>query len=266
MVKDTGWGYCWYWPLVASNACLWSYLKGWVAHFVDDAASIPAGLAGYVSSALDLINAYYTLTQVPYDSQPILHAAFKPAQYVTRADFVVIVSRTFPQYNALTQPAARSAATTSTTLAPSAAAILTKETVAYPNPFTGSTTISYYLTQNGLVTVEIYNAIGRKVQTLVSGTETASFHQVQFKADNLSNGTYLFKVKTAESVATKRLVLQQYLLPLATIKRACSVEQALFMVGVVVLHGSYSGAVECEVSVSPVAAQCRACSFCSKGK
>ncbi|MDF7810041.1 S8 family serine peptidase [Hymenobacter sp. YC55] len=173
---------------------------------IDDAASIPAGLEGYVSVALELnlINAFYTVTQGPYDLQPTVRATFKPAQNVTRADFAVIVSRTFPQYNALTQPA--TTATVAST--PSAAAMLTKEAVAYPNPFTGATTISYYLTQEGPVSVEIYNTMGRKVQTLVSGNEAAGVHQVRFDAGNLSRGTYLYKVKTGQTISTKRVVLQ----------------------------------------------------------
>ena len=174
---------------------------------IDDAATIPAGLEGYVSVALDLnlINAYFSLTQGPYDLQPVLHATFKPAQTVTRADFAVIVTRTFDQYNALTQP---SAARPATGAASAAGVAATAETVAYPNPFSGSTTLSYYLNQEGPVSVEVYNTLGRKVQTLVVGTESAGQHQVKFDAGKLASGTYLLKVKTGESVSTQRVVLQ----------------------------------------------------------
>ena len=76
---------------------------------IDDAAQIPAGLAGYVQIALDMniINAFYTLTQGPYDLQPVLHATFKPTQVVKRADFAVIVTRTHDQWSAPTVVAAR---------------------------------------------------------------------------------------------------------------------------------------------------------------
>ena len=175
---------------------------------IDDAASIPAGLEGYVSVALDLnlINAFYSVTQGPYDLQPVLHATFKPAQAVTRADFAVIVTRTFTQYNALTQPTA--AARPGTAAAATTATQPALETGAYPNPFTGTTTISYALQQDGPVSVEVYNTLGAKVRTLVVGTQPAGIHQVKFEAGNLAHGTYLFKVKTAGSVSTKRLVLQ----------------------------------------------------------
>ena len=172
---------------------------------LDDANKIPAGLEGYVSIALELnlINAYYSVTQGPYDQLPVLHATFKPTQAVTRADFAVIVTRTFPQYNALTQPAA--ARNSGGALA---SALQTNVTEAYPNPFTTTTTISYSLAQDGPVSVEVYNILGRKVQTLVVGTETAGSHQVKFDAATMARGTYLFKVKTGETVSTQRLVLQ----------------------------------------------------------
>ena len=170
---------------------------------IDDATGIPTGLQGYVSVALNLglINAYYSVTQGPYDLQPTIHATFKPTNAVSRGEFAVIVTRTFVQYNAVTQPvAARGSASTTVSLAQS--------TQAYPNPFTGSTTITYSLAQDGPVSVEVYNTLGRKVRTLVIGAETAGNHEVKFEAENLACGTYLFKVKTTESVSTKRLVLQ----------------------------------------------------------
>ena len=170
---------------------------------VDDAAGIADNLKGYVSIALELnlINAFFSVTQGPFDLQPVLHATFKPTQSVTRGEYAVIATRTFPQYEAKTQPvAARGAASTT--------ALLAQSTQAYPNPFTGSTTIVYSLAQDGPVSVEVYNTLGRKVRTLVVGAETAGNHEVKFEAGNLARGTYLFKVKTAESVSTKRLVLQ----------------------------------------------------------
>ncbi|MDB5234655.1 MAG: peptidase [Hymenobacter sp.] len=173
---------------------------------LDDAASIPAGLEGYVSLALELnlINAYYSVTQGPYDLQPTVHATFKPTQAVTRGEFAVIVTRTFPQYNAMTQPAAAARGGAATP----AGAQPVQEVAAYPNPFSGSTTISYSLTKEGPVSVEVYNTMGAKVQTLTMGTEAAGLHQVKFDAAKLARGTYLFKVTTGETVSTKRLVVQ----------------------------------------------------------
>ena len=62
---------------------------------IEDAASIPANLRGYVQGALDagLMNARFTVTQGPFDLQPTLHAWFDPTKGVTRASYSVSVGR-----------------------------------------------------------------------------------------------------------------------------------------------------------------------------
>ena len=69
---------------------------------IDDAASIPASLRGYVQLALDqgLINARFTVTQGPFDLQPTLHAYFDPSQTVTRAAYAVAAGRYQAAYQA----------------------------------------------------------------------------------------------------------------------------------------------------------------------
>jgi len=64
---------------------------------LDDAAQIPAGLEGYVQVALDLnvLNAFFSLVQGPYDLQPTIHATFQPLKTETRADYAVDVTRFF---------------------------------------------------------------------------------------------------------------------------------------------------------------------------
>ncbi|MDQ3495887.1 MAG: S8 family serine peptidase, partial [Pseudomonadota bacterium] len=67
---------------------------------VEDAASIPASLRGYVQLALDhgLINARFTVTQGPYDLQPTLHAWFDPTVTVTRVAYAVAAGRYMSHY------------------------------------------------------------------------------------------------------------------------------------------------------------------------
>ncbi len=69
---------------------------------VEDAASIPASLRGYVQQALDqgVLNARFALTQGPYDLQPTLHAYFDPSRTVTRAAYAVAASRFDATYRA----------------------------------------------------------------------------------------------------------------------------------------------------------------------
>jgi serine protease AprX len=67
---------------------------------VDDVATIPASLRGYVQLALDqgLINARFAVKQGPYDLQPTLHAYFDPNKLVTRAAYAVAAGRYLADY------------------------------------------------------------------------------------------------------------------------------------------------------------------------
>lgn len=67
---------------------------------IEDAANIPAGFEGYVQVALDMniLNAFFTVTQGPYDLEPTVHAAFKPTNLVTRGEFAVAMTRFYSAY------------------------------------------------------------------------------------------------------------------------------------------------------------------------
>ena len=67
---------------------------------VEDVASIPPALRGYVQLALDqgVINARFAVTQGPYDLEPTLHAYFDPSKLVTRAAYAVAAGRYLADY------------------------------------------------------------------------------------------------------------------------------------------------------------------------
>lgn len=67
---------------------------------IDDAGSIPAGFEGFVQLALDLnlMNAFFSIKQGPFDLQPTLHAEFRPNTRVTRAEYAVEITRYFTTY------------------------------------------------------------------------------------------------------------------------------------------------------------------------
>ena len=167
---------------------------------IEDAKDIPAGLEGYVSVALELnlMNAFYSLTQGPYDLQPVLHATFKPKTNVTRADFAVIVTRTFNSWSEL-------AAVSSSAI--QSAEGNQSEAIAYPNPFAATTTIKYGLENEGVVTIEVMDVMGKKIKTLVSENKQAGNHQVQFDGSTLPSGTYLYRISTNGKTSTMKMVI-----------------------------------------------------------
>lgn len=77
----------------------------------------------------------------------------------------------------------------------------------YPNPFNPGTTISYEIPADGHVTMSIYNVIGQHVATLVDEVMTAGSYQVTFDAGSLSSGTYLYRLKSGNHVATRSMTL-----------------------------------------------------------
>lgn len=79
----------------------------------------------------------------------------------------------------------------------------------YPNPFNPTTNISYNLPQavNNL-TLNVYNILGKKVATLVSGqNKAAGNHQVTFDASGLSSGMYIYRLESEQFTASKKMML-----------------------------------------------------------
>ncbi|NEM98042.1 S8/S53 family peptidase [Pontibacter burrus] len=170
---------------------------------IDDAKQIPAGLEGYVSVALELglINALYSVTQGPLELFPKLKATFKPTQNVTRAEFAVIITRTHSSWNNATQPVA------TTSSAALQAGVQWEESYAYPNPSTGLSTITYSVTTEGPVSVEVFDVMGRKVQTLLQETQKAGRHALEFDGSNLPGGTYLYRITADGKTSSNRMVI-----------------------------------------------------------
>jgi photosystem II stability/assembly factor-like uncharacterized protein len=75
-----------------------------------------------------------------------------------------------------------------------------------PNPFTGSTRISYFVTEPGNVEVCIYDITGKLVATLVNGNMNAGSHSVTWNASNMAGGVYFCTLKAGEKMITKKLI------------------------------------------------------------
>jgi len=79
----------------------------------------------------------------------------------------------------------------------------------YPNPFNPSTVISYSVPQNSFVTLKVYDIIGNEVATLVNQTQSAGKYDIRFDASSLSNGVYLYSIKTDNFSSTKKMILMK---------------------------------------------------------
>lgn len=77
----------------------------------------------------------------------------------------------------------------------------------YPNPFNPSTTIEYTIPESGVVTLKVYNVLGKEVATLVNGQNDAGKHKVEFDASLLNSGVYFYKIESGSFVETKKMIL-----------------------------------------------------------
>ena len=76
----------------------------------------------------------------------------------------------------------------------------------FPNPFNPSTVISYQIPANTLVTLNVYDELGRFVRTLINESQAAGTHSVTFNAISLASGVYFYRLTAGSSVQTKKLV------------------------------------------------------------
>lgn len=79
----------------------------------------------------------------------------------------------------------------------------------YPNPFNPKTTIEFSLPRKEKVQLIVYNLIGQPVKKLVDGEFEAGRHFVEFNADELSSGIYLYTIKAGDFTSTKKMILMK---------------------------------------------------------
>ncbi len=77
----------------------------------------------------------------------------------------------------------------------------------YPNPFNPNTMISYSVPEKSFIRLEIFNSLGQKVRTLINGEKEAGSYSVEFNAENLPSGVYLYKLDAGKFFETKKMML-----------------------------------------------------------
>jgi len=80
----------------------------------------------------------------------------------------------------------------------------------YPNPFNPVTSIRYNLPKSSMVTLKVYDVLGREVETLVNDFQQAGMYETKFPSNsnpNLASGVYFYKLITGDFVAVKRMLL-----------------------------------------------------------
>jgi len=80
-----------------------------------------------------------------------------------------------------------------------------------PNPFTQTSEISWFMPEQGTLTLKVINLLGQEVLTLAEGQFVAGLHQVHLNASDLQAGTYNYRIEIhsgkSSFTQTKKLVL-----------------------------------------------------------
>jgi len=77
----------------------------------------------------------------------------------------------------------------------------------YPNPFNPSTNIKYDLPKEGLVTLRVYDILGKEVKTLVNEFERAGTYKITFNASDLPSGIYFYRLSSKNFNQVKKFIL-----------------------------------------------------------
>jgi tetratricopeptide (TPR) repeat protein len=77
----------------------------------------------------------------------------------------------------------------------------------YPNPFNPVTKIKYALPMDGLVTIKIYDILGKEVAQLVNDYKTAGTYETLFDASKLASGIYFYRLVSRDYTAIKKMML-----------------------------------------------------------
>lgn len=77
----------------------------------------------------------------------------------------------------------------------------------YPNPFNPSTSVSFSVKNQGMVSLKVLDVLGREVKTLVDEFKSTGSYKVQFDGSNLSSGIYFCQMISGNYINTIKMIM-----------------------------------------------------------
>ena len=77
----------------------------------------------------------------------------------------------------------------------------------YPNPFNPVTRINFDIPKQGMVSLRVYDVLGREVKTLVNEVKAPGVYSVDFNGTELSSGVYFYKLESNGFTDIKKMML-----------------------------------------------------------
>jgi photosystem II stability/assembly factor-like uncharacterized protein len=79
----------------------------------------------------------------------------------------------------------------------------------YPNPFNPSTIIEYQLPADGIVTIKVYNILGKEINTLANGFKNKGKYTISFNGTSLTSGIYICKIQAGNYSKSIKMILMK---------------------------------------------------------
>jgi len=174
-----------------------------VVHFVYDSAA--ANIKSFKNGVL-----FSTIAQTPLNIAT--GTGFRVGGYSTSANFMGLFDE-FRFYKRALNEAEITATWNqnlgvATGVTPITSVVPDKYTLSqnYPNPFNPTTKINFSLPKSGLVTLKIFDVLGREVSILINEVKNAGSYSVDFNASSLSSGMYYYRLESNGFMDTKKMM------------------------------------------------------------
>jgi hypothetical protein len=77
----------------------------------------------------------------------------------------------------------------------------------YPNPFNSETIIPFSVAHSSYVRIEVFDILGRRVETIMDSYISPGDYSVRFSSHNLSTGIYFYKIHAGEFSSTRKFMV-----------------------------------------------------------
>lgn len=77
----------------------------------------------------------------------------------------------------------------------------------YPNPFNPTTKIDFQLSLRGWTRLTVFDLLGREVAMPVNAELTPGSYTVEFKAEGLTSGVYVYRLQVGQSSEVRRMIV-----------------------------------------------------------
>jgi hypothetical protein len=77
----------------------------------------------------------------------------------------------------------------------------------YPNPFNPMTKINFDLPKSGMVSIKIYDILGKEIKTILNEVKNPGSYSIELDCSAFLSGVYFYKIETGGFISTKKMIL-----------------------------------------------------------